>query len=240
MIHFELHTIDWNAISAMATTLALIVAYWSIHASNKQAKKSNEFQLKLLKKENEQKGLDEFIHKVIEIYDAVNPLDILNYSSKFMNDKFTDQDRIAIEKNANNDQINCIRLNVLMLQIDKLESAKSLIIELGDIRETYGYWMRNMNLISMYFDKQYLPNSKDFIVKAMQEMGDICIKFNPKYKSYIQSICNTGMDLKEQCLKILECLESELSMQLQQKRKNFEKHLYAYVKAEQMRINSII
>ena len=143
MIHFELHTIDWNAISAMATTLALIVAYWSIQASNKQAKKSNEFQLKLLKKENEQKGLDEFIHKVIEIYDAVNPLDILNYSSKFMNDKFTDQDRIAIEKNANNDQINCIRLNVLMLQIDKLESAKSLIIELGDIRETYGYWMRN-------------------------------------------------------------------------------------------------
>ena len=112
MIDFELYTIDWNAISAIATTLALIVAYWSIHVSNKQAKKSNEFQLKLLKKENEQKGLDEFIHKVIEIYDAVNPLDILNYSSKFMNDKFTDQDRIAIEENANNDQINCVRLNV--------------------------------------------------------------------------------------------------------------------------------
>ena len=79
MIDFELHTIDWNAISAIATTLALIVAYWSIHVSNKQAQKSNEFQLKLLKKENEQKGLDEFIHKVIEIYDAVNPFDILNY-----------------------------------------------------------------------------------------------------------------------------------------------------------------
>ena len=240
MIHFELHTIDWNAISAIATTLALIFAYWSIHASNKQAQKSNEFQLKLLKKENEQKGLDEFIHKVIEIYDAVNPLDILNYSSKFMNDKFTDQDRIAIEENANNDQMNCVRLNVLMLQMDKLESAKSLIIELGDIRETYGYWMRNMNLISMSFDKQYLSNSKDFIVKAMQEMGDICIRYNPEYKSYIQSICNADLDIKEQCMKILECFETELSMQLQQKRKNFEKHLYDYVKAEQMRINSII
>ena len=48
------------------------------------------------------------------------------------------------------------------------------------------------------------------------------------------------MDLKEQCLKILECLESELSMQIQQKRKNFEKHLYDYVKAEQMRINALI
>ena len=99
MIHFELHTIDWNAISAIATTLALIFAYWSIHASNKQAQKSNEFQLKLLKKENEQKGLDEFIHKVIEIYDAVNPLDILNYSSKFMNNKFTDQDTKALLNN---------------------------------------------------------------------------------------------------------------------------------------------
>lgn len=65
-----------------------------------KAQKSNEFQLKLLKKENEQKGQDEFIHKVIEIYDAVNPLDILNYSSKLMNDKFTDQDRIAIEENG--------------------------------------------------------------------------------------------------------------------------------------------
>ena len=240
MIDFELYTIDWNAISAIATTLALIVAYWSIHVSNKQAKMNNEFQLKLMKKENEQKGLDEFIHKVIEIYDAVNPLDILNYSSKFMNDKFTDQDRIAIEKNANNDQINCVRLNVLMLQMDKLESAKSLVIELGDIRETYGYWMKNMNLLSLSFNEFQNSGTRDFIIKSMDEMRNICISYDSKYDSYIQNIYKSNLNLREQCLKVLECFETELSMQLQQKRKNFEKHLYDYVKTEQMRINAII
>ena len=73
MINFELDTIDWNAISAIATTLAFVIAFWSIYISNKKERREREFQLNLLKKEQEQKNLDEFITKVQEIFNAINP-----------------------------------------------------------------------------------------------------------------------------------------------------------------------
>lgn len=71
-------------------------------------------------------------------------------------------------------------------------------------------------------------------------MSNVCVQYNPKYESYIKSIINSRTNLKEQCLNILECFETEVSMQLQQIRKDFEKQLYEYVKTEQIRINAII
>ena len=240
MIDLDLHIIDWNAISAIATTLAFIIAFWSIRISNTQDKKNREFQLKLMQKESEQRNLDEFIKKVIGIYNGTNPLDILNYSSKFINNQFSEQDKDAIEQNANDDQINCIRLNVLIILMDKVESAKPLIKKLGDLRETYGVWARNINLINMSFEDFEKPEHKDFIIKAINGMSNVCVQYNPKYESYIKSIINSRTNLKEQCLNILECFETEVSMQLQQIRKDFEKQLYEYVKTEQIRINAII
>ena len=239
-MEFELNIIDWNAISAIATTLAFFIAFWSIRVTNTQEKNNREFQLKLMRKEFEQRNLDEFITKVLEIYNGTNPLDILNYSSKFINNQFTEQDKDAIEQNANNDQINCIRLNVLIILMDKVESAKPLIKKLGDVRETYGVWARNINLINMSFEDFDKPEHKDFIIKAINGMSNVCVQYNPKYESYIKSIINSRTNLKEQCLNILECFETEVSMQLQQLRKDFEKQLYEYVKTEQIRINAII
>lgn len=239
-MEFELNIIDWNAISAIATTLAFFIAFWSIRVTNTQEKNNREFQLKLMRKEFEQRNLDEFITKVLEIYNGTNPLDILNYSSKFINNQFTEQDKDAIEQNANNDQINCIRLNVLIILMDKVESAKPLIKKLGEVRETYGVWARNINLINMSFEDFDKPEHKDFIIKAINGMSNVCVQYNPKYESYIKSIINSRTNLKEQCLNILECFETEVSMQLQQIRKDFEKQLYEYVKTEQIRINAII
>lgn len=237
---FELNTIDWNTISAIATTLALVIAYATIIVSNRQEQKNREFQLKLMRQDSEQKNLNEFINKVIEIYNGTNPLDILNYSSKFINNQFTEQDKETIEQNANNDQINCIRLNVLVILMDKIEYAKPLIKKLGDIRETYGVWARNMSQIMMSFDNFDNSEHKDFIVKAINDMSNVCLQYNPKYITHIQNIKILKPNPKEQCLKILECFEIEVSMQLQQKRKDFEKQLYEYVKTEQKRINAII
>ena len=239
-MEFELNIIDWNAISAIATTLAFFIAFWSIRVTNIQEKNNRVFQMKLMRKESEQRNLDEFIKKIIEIYNGTNPLDILNYSSKFINNQFSEQDKNAIEQNANNDQINCIRLNVLIILMNKVESAKPLIKKLGDVRETYGVWARNINLINMSFEDFDKPENKDFIIKAINGMSKVCIQFNPNYELYIKNIINSRPNLKDQCLNILECFETEVSMQLQQIRKDFEIELYEYVKTEQIRINAII
>ena len=60
MISFELNIIDWNAISAIATTLALIVAFVTIIVSNCQERKNRKLQVLLLHKDQQQKQLDLF------------------------------------------------------------------------------------------------------------------------------------------------------------------------------------
>lgn len=82
MIHFELNTIDWNAISAIATTLAFIVAFVTIIVSNCQERKNRKLQVLLLYKEQEQKQLDEMVANLLTIIDDINPLHLANYSKK--------------------------------------------------------------------------------------------------------------------------------------------------------------
>lgn len=89
MIHFELNTIDWNAISAIATALALIVAFVTIIMSNRQERKNRKLQVLLLHKEQEQKQLDEIVANLLSIIDDINPLHLANYSKKIENRNIT-------------------------------------------------------------------------------------------------------------------------------------------------------
>lgn len=240
MIDFELNIIDWNAISAIATTLAFVIAFCGIFISNKNEKRAREFQINLLKKECEQKNLDEFLAKVLEIFNAINPIDILNYSSKFINNTFTEQDRAAVEQNALNDGINCVKLNVLMIKKGNVEAAKILIKELGDVREIYGHWARNINSISAALDKCDEPESLKILTTAINDMANIAIKYDERVSSLLQSEYKTKSNLKELCMGILEPYESLTSIELQKIKKKFEKHLYEYVRIEQERINAMI
>ena len=239
MVDLDLNIIDWDAISAIATTLAFIIAYWSIYFSNRQEQKNRDFQLNLLKKEDEQKNLDEFVAKIIEIFTAISPIDILNYSSKFLENNFTEHDRYIIEQNAVNDKNNSIKLNALMIKMGNIKTAENLIKELGGIREIYGHWARNINLISMYLDKSDKPEFRQFITQTIIEMEEISIMYDKNSTTLMQNIHNTNFSLKEQCLEILECYESLTSIQLHELKKVFEKHLYEYIKAEQERINNL-
>ena len=225
MIKFDLHTIDWNAISAMATTLAFVVAFFSIWHTNKKEKENRNFQLLIGKKEEEFKNLDEFCSKILKIYSAINPIDILNYSEKFIENRFTETDKNIVEQNAANDEINCVKLNILLLKTNN-ETANDLIKKLGNIREIYGHWARRINLIYKSIDKLDVPEFREQTKNIVTQMADICCGYNPKYIPYIQNIYGQISDLKEQSIRILECFETETSMQLQNARKDFEQHLY--------------
>ena len=113
MIHFELNTIDWNAISAIATTLAFIVAFVTIIVSNRQERKNRKFQVLLLHKEQEQKQLDEMVANLLTIIDDINPLHLANYSKKIENRNITVQDREQLDKIASTDQSNFNKLQII-------------------------------------------------------------------------------------------------------------------------------
>lgn len=54
-MNFDLYTIDWTAIGSIVTFIAMIIAYWTIHISDKQNKSNQRLQLLLVQREIEQK-----------------------------------------------------------------------------------------------------------------------------------------------------------------------------------------
>ncbi len=83
-MNIDLYTIDWTAIGSVATTIALIIAFRSINASNKQNRENRKLQILLIRKEQEQKRLDEMVNNILEIIHSIKPIDVLDFSSKWI------------------------------------------------------------------------------------------------------------------------------------------------------------
>ena len=144
MISFELNTIDWNAISAIATTLALIVAFVTIIVSNCQERKNRKLQVLLLHKDQQQKQLDEMVSNLLTIIDDINPLHFANYSKKIENRTITVQDREQLDKIASIDQSNYNKLQIQVIKLSNYTNAQPILGRLGVIREEYGTWIRSV------------------------------------------------------------------------------------------------
>ena len=116
-MNIDLYTIDWTAIGSVATTIALIIAFKSINASNKQNRENPKLQILLIRKEQEQKRLDEMVNNILEIIHSIKPIDVLDFSSKWIDKTFTTEDRHKIDHIAEQDQLNNIRLNIQLIKL---------------------------------------------------------------------------------------------------------------------------
>ena len=237
MLRFELSVIDWTAIGSIATTLAFVVAFIGISVSVWLERKNRNFQLLLQRKEKEQRILDEFIARVLDIFGAISALDVLNFSGKLICNSFDEKDRKAIEQHAINDELNSIKLNILITQSERMEGSKALIDKLEEVRAIYGHWARNINVLSMYLNDYDKATERAMVDMAMKSMMDVCMDFSNEYRAYIQDINKRQPGIRELCCEIVECYETITSLKLQKSRKEFKERLYEYVKAEQARIN---
>lgn len=241
-MEFDLLTFDWTALGSIATTIAMIIAYCSIRATNKENEKSRRLQILLLRKEQEQKNLDEMIENVLDIAFSIRPIDILNYSTKFQNHSFTTQDRYEIENIQHIDRMNSVKLNVQMSKLANYENAKPFLAHLGNIRKDFNLWAQSINLLFLLLNdcpKTDRPN--DMIKKIINDMKQWYKEVtNPYYITNLNSIQkNIGDDMKE-CYNILSIFESELSSQISDHIHQFENEFYKFVEIEQRRINDIV
>lgn len=177
---------------------------------------------------------------MLEVFNAITPIDILNHFSKFINNGFTEHDKLTVEQNAVNDKANCLKLKVLMNKMSDVESAKMLLKKLDDIRETYGHWAGNINLISTSLDKCDESECLKILTRTIDGMANIAIKYDKRVSLLLQNEYKAKSNLKELCLRILEPYESLTSIELQKIRKVFERYLYEYVRVEQLRINNMV
>lgn len=241
-MNIDLYTIDWTAIGSIATTIALIFAFKSINASNKQNKENRKLQISLIRKEQEQKRLDKMVNNILEIIHSIKPIDVLDFSSKWIDGAFTTEDRHKLDHMAEQDQLNYTRLNIQLIKLKNYPTAKPLLARLDIIRDLYGQWVRCINLLHLFLeseDKLPVEEREKTIVNIVNQMVDIC-KRNPEYTPIISDICKKKNKIEDIARDLMNIFESEISKQIQAHKLAFEKELYEFVKKEQERIDSII
>lgn len=243
MIKVDLYTIDWTAIGSIATTIAMIIAFRSISVSNKQNRENRTLQVLLIRKEQEQKRLDEMVNKILDISHSIKPIDILDFSSKWIDNTFTTEDRYKIDHIADQDQLNNIRLNIQLIKLKNYPAAEPLLARLNITRNTYGLWVKCINLLHLFSeskDKLTAEEREANIANIVTQMVEECNKIAPNYTSIINDICEQRTNIVDIAKGVMNIFESEISRQVQNHKLAFEKELYEFVKKEQERIDRII
>lgn len=242
-MNVDLYTIDWTAIGSIATAIAMIIAFRSISVSNKQNRENRKLQVLLIRREQEQKRLDEMVNNILDISHSMKPIDILDFSSKWIDKTFTTEDRRKIDRMADQDQLNNIRLRIQLIKLKNYPVANPLLVYLNKTRETYGLWVKCINLLHMFLeseDKLTAEEREVNIINIVTQMEEECKKIDPNYKLIIEGIHKQRTNIVDIAKDVMNIFESEISRQVQGHKLAFEKELYDFVKKEQERIDRII
>lgn len=240
MISFELNIIDWNAVSAIATTLALIVAFVTIIVSNCQERKNRKLQVLLLHKDQQQKQLDEMVTNLLAIIDDINPLHIANYSKKIENRTITVQDREQLDKIASTDQSNYNKLQIQLIKLNNHAEAKPLLNRLGVIREEYGTWIRGVTAL-LFNIKDNCWIQTEQTDTFINDIINKCISIDPKSISDVkeyQQIMKS--DIVQGFINIVLLHSYLCTGKLLEEKKIFMEDLKTFVIREQTRIDNIV
>lgn len=184
-MNFDLYTIDWTAIGSIVTFIAMIIAYWTIHISDKQNKSNQRLQLLLVQREIEQKRLDDLVENIMIINDSMQPIIVADYSVKLTKGIFTEDDRHFIDEMAANDISNNNRLSVQLIKYDRNESAKKVLITLSNMRQKYGEWVRDLSILNLYKTNYII--SPDELRRMILTMAKISKEIAPEYEKNIHN-----------------------------------------------------
>lgn len=235
---FDLCTIDWTAIGSIVTFVAMIIAYWTIHISDKQNKSNQRLQLLLVQRDIEQKRLDELVENIMIINDSMQPIIVADYSVKLTKGIFTEDDRHFIDEMVANDLANNNRLSVQLIKYDRKESAKKVLMTLSNMRRKYGEWIRDLSILNLY-KNSYVISPQD-LNRMILTMVQISKETAPEYKKDIDNVIKTKDNDLNKAINLMNIFCYVISTYLNEQKKIFEEELYAFVKEEQKRIDNIV
>lgn len=235
---FDLYTIDWTAIGSIVTFVAMIIAYWTIHVSDKQNKSNQRLQLLLVQREIEQRRLNELVENIMIINDSMQPIVVADYSVKLTKGIFTEDDRHFIDEMAANDVSNNNRLSIQLIKYDRNEPAKKVLMLLSNMRQKYGEWVRDISLLNLYKTSNVI--SPQDLNRMILTMSKISKDIFPEYEKTIDDAIKTKDNDLDKAINLMNIFCHVISTYLNEQKKIFEEELCAFVKEEQKRIDNIV
>lgn len=237
-MNFDLYTIDWTAIGSIVTFIAMIIAYWTIHISDKQNKSNQRLQLLLVQREIEQKRLDDLVENIMIINDSIRPLNVVDYSVKLVQGRLTENDRHFIDEMAAKDESDNNRLSVQLIKYYKNEPARKVLKILSNMRQKYGEWVRDISILNLY--KANYVISPQNLNRIISTMINISKEITPKYEKDIHNILKTYTNDLDKAINLMNIFCHAISTYLIENKKALEDELCAFVKEEQKRIDNIV
>lgn len=235
---FDLFTIDWTAIGSIVTFVAMIIAYWTIHISDKQNKSNQKLQLLLVQREIEQKRLDELVENMMLINDSMQPIIIVDYSVKLTREQFSENDRHFIDEIAAKDESDNNRLHVQLIKYDRYEPAKNVLTILSNMRQKYGEWIRDLSILNLYSTNHVI--SPDMLRNIISTIIKISNEIAPEYEKEIHNVLNEKNNDLSKAINLMNIFCYVISSYLNEQKKIFEKELCAFVAKEQKRIDNMV
>lgn len=227
---FDLYTIDWTAIGSIVTFVAMIIAYWTIHVSDKQNKSNQQLQLLLVQRKIEQKRLDELVENIMIINDSMLPIVVADYSVKLTKGIFTEDDRHFIDEMAANDVSNNNRLSIQLVKYNRDESAKKVLMLLSNMRQKYGEWVRDISLLNLYKTSNVI--SPQDLSRMILTMAKLSKEIFPEYEKTIDDVIKTKDNDLDKAISLMNIFCYVISTYLNEQKKIFEEKSCAFIKEE--------
>lgn len=182
------------------------------------------------------------IANIMTICHNMNPFHIFEYSSKLVNNKFTEEDRQILETLTIDNYYNKTNLTIQTDRLGNYESAKPLLKRLQQIDQDYGLWSSTVSTLFQMIHSKELSNP--FVEMAINQMisnmADRCLQIAPQYQQAISEITNQNSTVVEKAKKMLNIFQPEITRHIQQQQMVLNKELTEFVQYEQTRIDKLI
>lgn len=233
----------WTAVGAIATAVAVIVALIANYRTNKNNEENRKLQIALLRQQRAQKKLDEMVQNVIQLNKMMSPRDIQRYSSRFVEEKFTQEDCSYLEALAVDDESMMTKIRVLDA-VWKGASLSSVLTCLRELREDYGLWSRSVTTTFQYkkdykgFGARYF--GEDVVPRIVREMLDKYVARDPANSDFAKRVLADESNFYEKAKSVLKEFGPAMAKCIQCQKNKLEKALQEVVCMEQKRIDDIV
>lgn len=238
----SLDMIDWTAIGAITSLLMTVAAFATVYSSIVQNEKSRKLQIKLIRQQQAQQRLDDMVGTILNISHNINPFHIFNYSSKLTSNRFTEEDRNALERLTIDDYFNNINLTIHTIRLNSYQSSKTLLNRLQQIRTDYGLWSGIVNTLSQFDPNTATsdPQIEQAVLQMTSEMKNRCLEIAPQTEVHFSVIFDQKTDVLDRALKVLGVFETICAQNIQKQQRMLDHELIQFVKGEQLRIDRMI
>lgn len=227
---------NWPAVGAIATAVAVMVALYVNYRTNR-------LQILLLRQQRAQEKLDEMVQNVMQLRKNMNTFDIMYYSSKFKDDTFTVEDRRVLEHLTEEYSAKAADLTLQMEMLKNHESAKPMLDYFWEIWEDYGLWSISISTLFQYMSASQEVRQESNVValteKIVHDMKTKLVEIDRNYRAVLAEFLKDKDVPIVQAQAIMEMFGVEMTKLIQRKCAVLSNKVIEFVRIEQERIDAM-